>query len=339
MKNGIMKKERAPRNRTMIIDEDEKFDLLNDTIQLNKPTKLDGIVNRIIHQNLLDCLDFIPDESIDLLVLDPPYNLDKLFGNTKFKKSASPNYAELFEKWIVSLKRCLKVTATIYVCADWRTSAIIYPILDNHFIIRNRITWEREKGRGAKTNWKNCSEDIWFCTISDDYCFDVESVKLKKRVIAPYKDNGGTPKDWNQSSDGKFRLTYPSNLWSDISIPFWSMPENTEHPTQKPEKLIAKLVMASSRERDVVLDPFLGSGTTAVVAKKLRRQFIGVEQEEYYCQVSIKRLRRAESDKSIQGYHDGCFWERNSLVQQKKSAVKIRKPAPLVENGDFFEKL
>ena len=99
---------------------------------------------------------------------------------------------------------------------------------------------------------------------------NVDMVKLRRKVVAPYKING-QPKDWSKEKDGNYRLTYPSNIWTDISIPFWSMPENTDHPTQKPEKLIAELILASSKEGDFVFDPFLGSGTTAVVAKKPRR--------------------------------------------------------------------
>ena len=110
---------------------------------------------------------------------------------------------------------------------------------------------------------------------------------------------------------GKFRLTAPSNIWTDISIPFWSMSENTPHPTQKPEKLIAKLILASSHEGDVVFDPFCGSGTTAVTAKKLRRHFIGIEREKEYVAYALKRLENAETDKSIQGYENGVFKYRN----------------------------
>ncbi|HDP35782.1 MAG TPA: site-specific DNA-methyltransferase, partial [Candidatus Hydrogenedentes bacterium] len=116
-----------------------------------------------------------------------------------------------------------------------------------------------------------------------------------------------------------YRLTHPSNLWTDITIPFWSMPENTDHPTQKPEKLIAKLVLASSNESDFIFDPFLGSGTTAVVAQKLNRRFCGVEINQEYCCWAIKRLRLAALDAAIQGYEDGIFWERNSLNDQNKN--------------------
>lgn len=131
-------------------------------------------------------------------------------------------------------------------------------------------------------------------------------------MIAPYTHEKGSPKDWADEAIGRFRLTSPSNLWNDITVPFWSMPENTCHPTQKPEKLIAKLVLASSRNESVVLDPFLGSGTTSVVAKKLGRRFIGIEINESYACLAEKRLELAANDARIQGYEDGVFWERNA---------------------------
>ncbi|MCK9181240.1 MAG: site-specific DNA-methyltransferase, partial [Bacteroides sp.] len=189
--------------------------------------------------------------------------------------------------------------------------------LMKHFNVRNRITWQREKGRGAKTNWKNSIEDIWYATQSNEFTFNLDAVKERRQVLAPYRVEG-EPKDWEETSKGKFRDTCPSNFWNDITIPFWSMPENTAHPTQKPEKLIAKLILASSNEGNVVLDPFLGSGTTSVVAKKLNRQYIGIEQNPLYCAWAEKRLEIADEDNSIQGYTDGVFWERNTLAFQKQ---------------------
>ena len=113
------------------------------------------------------------------------------------------------------------------------------------------------------------------------------------------------------------------------------MPENTDHPTQKPEKLIAKLTLASSNPGDVILDPFAGSGTTSVVAKKLGRKFVGIEIDELYCCLCEKRLELAEEDASIQGYHDRVFWERNTLadrkVRPKKQDVRTREERVLFE--------
>jgi site-specific DNA-methyltransferase (adenine-specific) len=310
-------KKRAPRNRPLVLEEGEQERLQAETFRLDRPQAADTLVDRVVQGDLFSCLEFLPDAFIDLLIADPPYNLDKDFAGRRFRSRPEAAYRRWLESWLVPLKRCLKKTASLYVCCDWRSSKAVQTVLEEHYRVRNRITWEREKGRGAKKNWKNCAEDIWFATVSDDYFFDVEAVKLKRRVIAPYRDPGGRPRDWDETAAGNFRLTHPSNLWTDISIPFWSMPENTDHPTQKPEKLIAKLVLASSRRGDLVCDPFAGSGTSCVVATKLERRYLGIELEPDYCALAGKRLARARDDRSIQGYRDGCFWERNSRARKR----------------------
>ena len=205
------------------------------------------------------------------------------------------------------------------MCGDWKCTSSMQRVIGEKLTIMSRITWQREKGRGAKRNWKNGLEDIWFAVKNPNkYHFNVEAVKMKRRVIAPYKVDG-KPKDWEETSTGNFRLTYPSNFWDDISIPFWSMPENTDHPTQKPEKLYAKLILASTEKGDKIFDPFLGSGTAAVVAQKLGRHYFGIEINHEYCLWTMKRLANALKDPSIQGYADGVFWERNSLAEQKRA--------------------
>lgn len=306
------KKKPAPRNRTLILSEKEIAAYSKRLICLKKKSDVEKIRNKTIQQDIFEAIDFLPDSFIDLLFIDPPYNMNKSFRSTKFKESSIEKYAEWIEKFISKLDRCLKPSASIYFCGDWRSSTSIHLVLSKYYKIHNRITWEREKGRGAKTNWKNNSEDIWFCTKSDEYYFNVNAVKLKRRVLAPYRLENGEPKDWVGSEKGNYRLTFPSNLWNDISVPFWSMNENTEHPTQKPEKLVAKLILASSREGEIVFDPFLGSGTTSVVAKKLGRKYVGVEIDKKYASLAEKRLELADDDLSIQGFKDGVFWERNT---------------------------
>lgn len=313
-------KEKAPRNRTLVLTEDDKLRYSKSLFTLSENIKTTDIANRTINQDLFEATQFLPTSFVDLLIVDPPYNLNKSFNGNSFKKSSFEDYEDYTRNWLGKIVHTLKPNATIYVCSDWETSISIYKVLREFFIVRNRITWEREKGRGAKSNWKNCAEDIWFCTKSEDYFFDAEAVKLKRKVIAPYKENG-KPKDWNEEENGNFRLTSPSNLWTDISIPFWSMPENTDHPTQKPEKLIAKLILASSKINDVVFDPFLGSGTTSVVAKKLGRKYLGIELNKEYACLAEKRLESANIDKTIQGYSGGFFWERNTLALQKKEST------------------
>ncbi|PSB35857.1 DNA-methyltransferase [Stenomitos frigidus] len=314
-------KKRAPRNRTIVLSDDERSVYRQTLLQLNQPATLDDIVNRTIHQDLLSALRWLPERSVDLLFVDPPYNLNKTFNDRSFKQKDLAVYAEWLDTYFSGFEVILKPTASIYVCSDWQSSPAVFDVIKQRFQVRNRITWEREKGRGAARNWKNASEDIWFCTVSDAYTFNVDAVKLKRKVMAPYTV-AGTPKDWDLTDAGNFRLTHPSNLWTDLTIPFWSMPENTDHPTQKPEKLVAKIILASSHPGDVVFDPFLGSGTTSVVAKKLGRRYIGVELDEMYCCLAEKRLAMADAAASIQGYADGVFWERNTLHEQVRSAEK-----------------
>ena len=309
-------KTRAPRNRTITLDESDRNRLRPRIVDAPPRGRLREPPEGVAMGDFADWMPFLPPHSVDLLFLDPPYNLTKSFNGRTFSKRDEAEYTAWLDGVIKSLLPVLSSTATVYICGDWRTSHSIFEAASNHLTIRNRITWEREKGRGAKTNWKNSSEDIWFCTVSNDYFFDVDAVKVRRKVMAPYTNADGSPKDWDRAETGNFRDTHPSNLWTDISIPFWSMPENTDHPTQKSEKLLAKLLLASSRPGDYVLDPFLGSGTTCVVSQKLDRRCFGIELDEEYCLLALRRLELAESDQSIQGYADAVFWERNTLADQ-----------------------
>ena len=309
---------RAPLNRTIDLTSDEFEKYTKQLLNLNKYTTLNKLNNKIIWQNIDEAINFLPDAFVDLMIIDPPYNMNKKFNRISFKSMSSNEYESWFESWFSKIIRTLKDTASVYICSDWTSSGAVVNVAAKHLKLQNRITWEREKGRGAKRNWKNSAEDIWFFTKSGNYTFNVEQVKLRRKVLAPYKDKNGSPKDWKSEGDNNYRDTAPSNLWTDISVPFWSMPENTDHPTQKPEKLLAKIILASSNTNDIVFDPFLGSGTTAVVANKLGRKFVGVEQDQYYCCLSCKRLYVAKQNNNIQGYSDGVFWERNTLRDQLK---------------------
>jgi len=315
-------KRRASRNRTIHLSAEQENKYLIQCVKSDKLSADKSHIDMMIHGDCFDVLPNITPKSADLLIVDPPYNLDKTFGKSTFRKMNASNYEEFTRKWLTAVIPVLKETASIYVCCDWKASLIIGRVISDFFIIQNRITWQREKGRGALSNWKNGMEDIWFATVSNEFTFNVDSVKQRRKVIAPYRVDG-KPKDWEETTDGNFRDTFPSNFWDDISIPYWSMPENTDHPTQKPEKLYAKLILAGSNPEDLVLDPFAGVGTSCVTAKKLGRHYIGVETQAEYCALAAKRIEMAESDKSIQGYADGVFWERNSLSFQKKCRPKI----------------
>lgn len=319
----MTEKARANRNRTLTIAENEITTLEKAIINADD-LKKSFAGNSVINADLFDCLDAIPNDYFHLIIIDPPYNLAKDFHGNKFSKLNTTSYEAYLRSWFGKVCDKLAPNGTLYMCGDWQCSLSMQKVISERLTILNRITWQREKGRGAKANWKNAMEDIWFAVKNPkDYYFDVEAVKMKRRVIAPYKVDG-KPKDWEQTESGNFRITYPSNFWDDISIPFWSMPENTDHPTQKPEKLYAKLILASTKPGDKIFDPFLGSGTSAVVAYKLNRNYVGIELNHDYCLWAAKRLMNARKNKVIQGYSDNVFWERNAL--NSREVKKKRTP-------------
>lgn len=309
---------KAQRNRTIALPAREAAALRSKLIVDACIADSKSLRNRIICGDALKLIGQLAESSFDLLFADPPYNLTKKFGQESFRELTSDDYEVWLDSWLSLCVPLLNPTASIYICGDWRSSAAIQRVGSKYFKLQNRITWEREKGRGAKANWKNSAEDIWFFTVSDKFTFNLDAVKVRRKVLAPYKENG-KPKDWNAGKTGNFRDTHPSNIWTDITVPFWSMPENTDHPTQKPEKLLAKIILASTNPGDLILDPFAGSGTTAVAAKKLGRNFIMIEADEDYCLIAQKRLELAEQDSSIQGFSEGVFWERNSRKEAQKS--------------------
>lgn len=309
-------KKRAPRNKTITLSDAERRELRS--ALYTRRLLPEVFSDCIIRADLFKVIDRVPDAFADLIIVDPPYNLSKQFGTTGFRAGSDNDYRAYIRSWLPRVVRKLKPDGTLYLCGDWKSSVVLYDELRPFLTVLNRITWQREKGRGAIRNWKNGMEDIWYAVANPkDYYFNVDAVMQRRRVLAPYRQNG-IPKDWEETEEGRFRDTYPSNFWDDISIPYWSMAENTDHPTQKPEKLMAKLILAGSEEGDVVFDPFVGSGTTAVVAKKLGRHFVGIEMDEKWACIALKRLAMADEDASIQGYADGVFWERNTAAFTKK---------------------
>lgn len=311
---------KSARNKTIDFDLAHAPQVVLDQIMTaaDDLTSLTKIRDRSINGDSFEIVNRFPDHFADLALVDPPYNLNKQYDGLNFKRQSDVEYQKYTQRWIDLIKPKLTARASVYVFADWQTSIALAPVLAQNFTIKNRITWQREKGRGAKTNWKNGMEDIWFLTQDDkDYTFNVDQVKQRRQVVAPYRE-GGKAKDWYESAAGRFRDTMPSNFWDDISIPYWSMAENTGHPTQKPEKLLAKVILASSNPGDVILDPFAGAGSSLVTAKKLGRHFVGVEQSKLYTAWGIYRLLAADHDQSIQGYSDGVFWARNTGALQRK---------------------
>ena len=316
-----MPERKAPRNRTIDTPLTAGAEYLKRCVTVGQPVDdIEQLRDRTVLGDSFAVLPLLPEACADLIIADPPYNLTKTYNGSVFSKKTAEEYEAYTRRWLMPAARLLRQGGTLYVCCDWETSLIIGRVLGDFLTVRNRITWQREKGRGARANWKNSLEDIWFATKGAGYTFNLNAVKLRRRVIAPYRVDG-KPKDWTETDSGNYRDTCPSNFWDDITVPFWSMPENTAHPTQKPEKLIAKLILASSNPGDLVLDPFLGSGTTSVTAKKLGRHYVGIEREAQYCLWCEQRLEAAAQAPEIQGYSGGVFRERNSRPEKRNGAA------------------
>ena len=195
-------KKRAPRNRTLTVSPDERLRLMSKLIVQRPRAALDRPAEGTILGDCRDWVGLLPRKYVDLLILDPPYNLDKEFNGRRFSRKGVGEYTAWLNEILSLLVPLLKPTATVYICGDWLTSVSVFSAAVNHLIVRNRISWEREKGRGAKRNWKNASEDIWYCTVSEEYTFNVDAVKLRRKVLAPYTDRNGSPKDWVKSDNG-----------------------------------------------------------------------------------------------------------------------------------------
>ena len=150
-----MEKIRAGRNRTLTLSKSEMDEFQLDLHHIVDSASLADVDCRIINQNLFDVAHLLPRNFIDLLVLDPPYNLDKNFNGYKFSKSSDVEYGDYLRSWVTLILPLLKPTASVYFCCDWKNTATVYEVVSEYFTVRNRITWQREKGRGALSNWKN----------------------------------------------------------------------------------------------------------------------------------------------------------------------------------------
>tara|TARA_Y100000310_G_scaffold329694_1_gene400020 strand:+ start:609 stop:1358 length:750 start_codon:yes stop_codon:yes gene_type:complete len=236
----------------------------------------------LIQGDCFEELKKLPDNSIDLIVVDPPYGInykdwDKL-----------DNFIKFTEAWVKECFRILKDDGSFYSFMDWRNVSEFKLLLDKYGTIKNWITWHRTKGRNSSDNYKSTKEEILYYIKGKKYKWNEQ--KMLKKHVFPYKKDG-KPRGWFTNEDGiKCRWTGLGNVWF-YTVPFWNMPEYVKHPSQKPEMMIERIILSSSNEGDIVLDPFVGSGTTCVVAKKLNRSYIGIEISEEYCKTAETRIK------------------------------------------------
>ncbi len=250
------------------------------------------------HGDAIIWLSSIPDNSIDMVFADPPYNIKKAQWDMFHSSNA---YIQWCMEWIAQVHRILKPTGTFYICGFSEIIAeLVVPSLA-YFKGLKWLIWHYKNKANLGKDWGRSHESILHFRKSNDFVFNVDSIRMPYHThILKYPEhpqaessqysNNGKKHDWTPHPDG-------SKAKDVIEIPTTcnGMHEKTPHPTQKPEELLRKLILASSNPGDIVLDPFVGSGTTAVCAKQLRRKWLGCDSQAEYLNWAVKRLEQVDN--------------------------------------------
>lgn len=266
---------------------------------------LEKLLNRVLNEDALAGIAKIPDGSLDLIVTDPPYCLGKDYGNESDKLDPEA-YLEWSKQWIDAVIPKLKPAGSLYVFLTWRYSPEIFCYLKKRLIMLNEIIWDRKVPSmgGSTRRFSSVHDNIGFFAKAKDHYFDIDSIRI------PYDEE--TKKARSRSIFvGKKWLEVgynPKDVWS-ISRLHAIHSERVEHPTQKPLEVIERMIKASCPPDGVVFDPFMGSGTTAVAAFRLKRDFIGFEVNPDYCRVIEQRLLDAGSFKLEDATNSTCSQE------------------------------
>lgn len=253
------------------------------------------ILNKIFNEDILEGIKRIPDSSIDLVVADPPYCLGKDYGNDSDKLNPR-DYLEWSRKWIDAVLPKIKNTGSFYVFLTWRHSPEIFSYIKTKLVMINEIIWDRRVPSmgGTTRKFSSVHDNIGFFVKSQKYYFNLDAVRI------PYDEE--TKKLRTRSIFvGKKWLEVgynPKDVWSTARIHFED-PEREDHPTQKPLEVIQRIIKVSSPECGIVLDPFMGSGTTAIACLNFKRSYIGFEINPEYCKNIEKRIQKIKSNGPI----------------------------------------
>lgn len=286
-----------------------------------KTNSKDLPLNEIFLGDCLQLLSNLPNESIDLIVSSPPYNLGKEYES----KQALNIYLEEQTAVLKECSRILKKTGSLF----WQVGAFsergilipldirFFPILEScNLIPRNRIIWARQHGLHAQKKFSCRHETILWFTKSDDYKFNLDAIRVPQKYQNKKHYRGSRKGEFSCNPDGK----NPGDIWLFRNVKH-NHEEQTIHPCQFPEDLIARIILATTDQDDIVLDPYMGAGTVAVVARDYQRHFLGAEIESKYHQVALRRLS-GEPDKN------GCFPNlktlRDYVEKTGKSIDKFR---------------
>ena len=255
--------------------------------KLGKFEKHDNDVSTIYHGDCFDVLPAVDDESVDLIFADPPYNIGKLFGKFRDSWPSDSTYAEWCFSWLALCVRKLKPNGSMYAM----TSTEAMPHLDlwirDRLTVMSRIVWHYDSsGVQAKKYFGSMYEPILFCVRNEqDYVFNADAIEVEARTGAVRKLI-----DYRKDVPTPYKTTkVPGNTWY-IPRVRYRMPEYENHPSQKPEALLERIIKASSNPGDLVLDPFAGTFTTCAVAQRLERRTIGIEMQDEYIKIGLRRL-------------------------------------------------
>jgi len=229
----------------------------------------------IIEDDALSHLKKIDTQSIDVIIADPPYNLGKDYGNNSDQKSFD-EYLNFSREWIKEAHRILRNTGTIYLFMGVRFISYLYSILEReyNFIFNSWITWHYTQGLGKTKGFSPRHDDILMFTKTKNFNFFLDNIRVPQKYYR---------------SINNMRGANPGDVW-EFSHVHYCNTDRQSHPTQKPEALIERMVLASSEKNDLVLDPFSGIGTTLRVCQQLSRNCIGIELNPEYITLIKERL-------------------------------------------------
>ena len=308
---------------------------------------MSNYIDQLFNEDALSGLDRIPDGSIDLILTDPPYGLGKDYGNDS-DKQASAEYLAWTEKWITAALPKLKSTGSLYIFLTWRYSPEIFVMLKQRMTMMNEIIWDRRVPSmgGSVRSFTSVHDTAGFFVKEKGYYFDLDAVRI------PYDAETKKARSRSIFVGAKWlELGYnPKDVWS-ISRLHKEDPERADHPTQKPLEIIERMVRASCPPGGIVLDLFMGSGTTAIAAKRCGRHFVGFELNPEYCQIIQDRLASPEAELSMQS-NGPTEPMREKIPNVKsgkkgprkiKSAIRVQPDADtdstFIESGEIISKV
>jgi len=275
----------------------------------------------IFHGDVLNVLSKLPSSFVDLVFADPPYNIGKKFGDFHDRWASEDDYAEWAYKWLDQCIRVLKPTGSLYVMTSTQAMPYFDIFLQKKLTIMSRIVWHYDSsGVQAKNYFGSTYEPILFCVKdADAYTFNAEAIKVEAKTGAQRKlidYRKPVPAQYNTQK-------IPGNVWNFHRVRY-RMPEYEDHPSQKPEALLERVILASSDTGQTVLDPFAGAFTTPAVAKRLGRKSVSIESQEKYIKIGLRRvLGRTQLNGELLSPPDKTYERKNGLRKPQQQSAEL----------------